>query len=1185
MALTEMSSGPHAHPRRPSAPFYWRKVVRDLLWSISSPHMLAADHFPLLDVPLSLDSTAATSAWLHDLQRNPSHLTQFLMEKTRTARTLALGVYFAALFEYWLRFCPALQVAKFEVGKQIVSATGQTLGQLKFLFRRLDTAQDHHVECSVKFFLLHPLSTNASTAAVAMTYPLEQFVGPHLGENLAWRAQEVTRKLAMCRGDSVQAWLRDHYSDSVQSHVVLRGYLFYPLSHFASTSEVNHRHDWQLHRNTTTTNDQKGPCVDTHNAAIASDHLRGWWTADWQRELVAKVQANDHAVLGASRFAVLPKLHWLAPVIATESEDATCVTIDGDDELAVETVDVLTLDQLVERVKLHFESLAEAEETQAKGGVVMPLLIAELVRCREVDVEFSSSCARWKELSRGFVMDPKCWDPRPLCHEPVRYRRTNTTSDAVTEREYEGRKEWHHHGVIKPTDDELAQQQQTKKLQVFEDLASVSPELLCTRIADILRRNMKTYPHAMLKQAIQRVLLLSPQDLELDGRSDGRHVRFVMDCLDRLVLASGIDDDEAERKVLQRVGHLILDAVEAVPAAQLPPLTPEQAASPWSWIVKFMDAVVATEARWCFLNLVLRGCGLMRQLVNPTLTLSKDEQQQVMTRVTQLLDAKSVRWNAMAVEALCVFGLLHQDNAASVRPIDLLTTLLDQSDWKSAEQLVMNSDSVEMLEILYQRLSAVNMIKAMKRLRKAFERKMHVHLASSEDQTTAKLRHYNGPAVDHVKNRALCQHEAMQWTYVDTTDQVDAMVQQLEAIAARPTHSASTVIIGLDCEWRPRFLRKNAELQNDTKRLSPKEGDDDDDAEEEQEEVVDDDEGLSVYQLAIEGHVFVVDVLVLGQEAARPLQCIWDASSPFLLTGFCVTGDLKRLSHSFPVLLLHSATEQDKLLVELKQLALYRQVPAAKWGLSQLYEECLGQSVDKEEQCSDWGSRPLSRSQKEYAAKDAYAVRNLALHLVADVAAESEPGQLRDLLKRFAVVTNPRDLNATATFGHWISSVAPMAQQDVADALDRLGLSNATAFHTIPKEAWDGSAYHPAGLIVKTIALAVRPRGAIAQYLAVVVRVDRSIDIGALSQVIQVEESALSLVDKETLVRVFGYTRGCVGPIGLREHQDIRVVVDQQLLQESAILCGAGTPDVVYAIAPPAVIAATSALVAAIACD
>jgi len=272
------------------------------------------------------------------------------VEMTSNGRSLALGVYFSTLLEFWLRFCPHLGVEKMEIGKQIVSSTNRTVGQLKFLFRcnfpvtETCEQRDFHVESSVKFFLLNPMDVTGET--ISGFVPLEQFVGPHLGENLAWRVQEVDRKLAMRRGESVRAWLKENYSDRVQSHIVLRGYLFQPLSHLASTSETTVAHDWHFHRNPhgTPVNGSASLKALT-NPSIAADHLRGWWTTDMETDLPAKVRANDRNALGGSRFVILPKLHWLSPVVAVEDAKSGQVVVQGDVRLDVPLVEALTLEE------------------------------------------------------------------------------------------------------------------------------------------------------------------------------------------------------------------------------------------------------------------------------------------------------------------------------------------------------------------------------------------------------------------------------------------------------------------------------------------------------------------------------------------------------------------------------------------------------------------------------------------------------------------------------------------------------------------------------------------------------------------------------------------------------------------------------------------------------------------------
>lgn len=72
------SAGAHDGTR-----FYERKVVRDLLWAFSSPHMIAAACFPVLPTHFGSGFGAAhhhprVVMWLAALERDPRHLVDFL---------------------------------------------------------------------------------------------------------------------------------------------------------------------------------------------------------------------------------------------------------------------------------------------------------------------------------------------------------------------------------------------------------------------------------------------------------------------------------------------------------------------------------------------------------------------------------------------------------------------------------------------------------------------------------------------------------------------------------------------------------------------------------------------------------------------------------------------------------------------------------------------------------------------------------------------------------------------------------------------------------------------------------------------------------------------------------------------------------------------------------------------------
>lgn len=1195
---TAVDMAPNDECPRLSSASRMPKVVRDLLWTVTSPHILSGDRFPVLPAEFGVEALNfdAVIDWLNALVDDPAPLLAFLQDNTSNGRSLALGVYFSTLLEFWLRFCPHLSTEKMEIGRQIVSSTNRTVGQLKFLlrcnFQKGGKLRDFHVESSVKFFLLNPVhsdtrgetydANDADKENINFKYvPLEQYVGPHLGENLAWRVQEVDRKLAMRQGESVRTWLEENYSDSVQSHIVLRGYLFEPLSHFVSTWETSIAHDWCFHRNPARVSTTQKTCL---NPSVATDHLRGWWTTDMETDLPAKVRANNQTTIGESRFVILPKLHWLCPVVAVEDKTSGQVVVKSDNRLDIPEAEALTLEALMAFVREHFQKGSPSTKTNKNGGVAMPLLVAEVVRCPE---EVQDGVQLWNELSRGFILDPKCWDPSPLCHEPVRFKRTLRRNDATGagEREYGARRtDSADEGFIKPDVNEAAAQEETR--HQFSDPASVGPRELCLQLLTALSADGVVFTHADLKRSTREFLLWR----KLNCGGVGDEISYLRSCLEFLVF--GVNGDD-ESKHTRRIGYMLLDVYDGLKREfgvdKRAKISPQECLN---W-VSLLAEVACDPDRWEFLHLVLRTIDLS---VNTDDQMQGDEPEKSskFSFLDKLRAARNPRWNSVVVEAIRVFRM-DKATAGEHHIHSTFNDFIEQHDWQNAERLAVVVQDLSMVQALFKYLSLLNMTKALKRLQKiaaGFQSTgTGISVLPASEQNTGPVAkncnfsHMLGHPIDHAKNRSLNEMNTpgFKWKYVDCVEEIEEVVAHLkcqETTILRAEDEcdeqavARNMLVGIDCEWRPQFLMKEqpstSNVENAEKRSSHP-------SDEKQ-------EGLSIYQLAVGDAVYVVDVQVLGAAAAAPLTYIWRPSSPLILIGFCVSSDIERIKNSFPELKGHfderssETTHRPRpLIVELKQLALFRHIPAEHWGLSRLYRECLHEKVNKEQQCSDWGNRPLSTSQLDYAAKDAYAVQRLSLHLLVDVnfvkpnaeiCSASECAQ--HFMKRF-------DASRSSSHSWTMASVSrPLGKQHVKAALQACGLE--PRFLKYEKSELEGK-------VVKTIALLAR-KGKEAKalsrikYVVAVLALDRSIDMQALGDLLEADSDGISLADQETLVRVFGYSRGCLGPIGLREQQTTQIILDSCLQAEDYLLCGAGVADEVYAIAPAQLIGAVAACVA-----
>ena len=94
----------HVPLDRPPRSTFRSKAVRDLAWVMSSPNLL--DQPESLSDEWSRSLSRAALPWLTSIDDDDSKLCQWLAEQRGSTR---LGFYFAALLEYWARFCPLLR--------------------------------------------------------------------------------------------------------------------------------------------------------------------------------------------------------------------------------------------------------------------------------------------------------------------------------------------------------------------------------------------------------------------------------------------------------------------------------------------------------------------------------------------------------------------------------------------------------------------------------------------------------------------------------------------------------------------------------------------------------------------------------------------------------------------------------------------------------------------------------------------------------------------------------------------------------------------------------------------------------------------------------------------------------------------------------------------------------------------
>ncbi|XP_070614504.1 exonuclease mut-7 homolog isoform X2 [Erythrolamprus reginae] len=205
-------------------------------------------------------------------------------------------------------------------------------------------------------------------------------------------------------------------------------------------------------------------------------------------------------------------------------------------------------------------------------------------------------------------------------------------------------------------------------------------------------------------------------------------------------------------------------------------------------------------------------------------------------------------------------------------------------------------------------------------------------------------------------------------------------------------------VVGIDMEWRPSFSTIGGKPR------------------------------VSVVQLAIWGHVFLVDVWQLlhqaGGEAQAALSGFFRAllADPAVLKlGYGMSGDLRnlmatcdlsreadlQLSGVLDLQLVHQKLPKRSKKTDRPPPAPWQAKGPAAWGsrapekgLSLLVQEVLGRPLDKAEQLSNWEKRPLRETQVLYAACDAYCLLEVHAKLLEDPAAFGLSSDVVGMLRR-----------------------------------------------------------------------------------------------------------------------------------------------------------------------------------------
>jgi prolyl-tRNA editing enzyme YbaK/EbsC (Cys-tRNA(Pro) deacylase)/predicted DNA-binding WGR domain protein len=467
---------------------------------------------------------------------------------------------------------------------------------------------------------------------------------------------------------------------------------------------------------------------------------------------------------------------------------------------------------------------------------------------------------------------------------------------------------------------------------------------------------------------------------------------------------------------------------------------------------------------------------------------------------------------------------------------------------------------------------------------------------------------------------ALCfAEQGVPIMYVDSLEQLAALEEEVRSSCARAGANASHegvfgqfAVLGMDVEWEPENRCKSGSKSSPNAKQHP----------------------ASIVQLAAPHVVLIIDIIRLSAgstvPSARSASAVSAIASFFatvfaisIIIGFGLETDIRKLQTSFsPALECFNRLPR---VVDLRRCAVeHRAQPNAgklscmsNKSLSSLVEDFVGKSLDKEQQLSHWGERPLCQDQLDYAALDAHVLLQIAARAwankgdkgegIGETETEDIPHSMMHhatasiteaLLLKLQSTAVPLELASappmralskrSSVEGGTSEVLQPLGTNDVLVALRALGLFRERMVRDISNARSLGDstlADNSAVRIVKTLILVVdSPCESIPLLVACVLPLTRQLRMEsvrtALREVLKAA-STIRLCKHNELVPLCGYPHGAIGPVGLR-NTPVAVLLDDSIMASDEILCGAGAPDIVFAVSPHALMAKARAQQAAI---
>lgn len=254
---------------------YRNQLVRDLVWVISSPSLF---EFLPYQKGIQLFNQEIFDSEFNSLQKFINRLDlepAILTEHIQIGNNRLLGKYFESLCEFWFLHSKRFKL----INKSVqINHSGDTKGELDFILKDNLTEQYIHLETAGKFYIS---SENSKS--------WETFIGPNPNDNLKQKMDKLfNEQILLTQNKIVREYLHSLGIENINTAVLIKGYLFYPLKNFL-----------------------------LGNISIPDfanpNHNRGWWIRFGEVEKLFDLNSDS--------WIILQRMNWVSKAIISDEND------------------------------------------------------------------------------------------------------------------------------------------------------------------------------------------------------------------------------------------------------------------------------------------------------------------------------------------------------------------------------------------------------------------------------------------------------------------------------------------------------------------------------------------------------------------------------------------------------------------------------------------------------------------------------------------------------------------------------------------------------------------------------------------------------------------------------------------------------------------------------------------------